>query len=243
MTKDQLIKSGHIWALAVLLAFGVIALASKSETGSQHSDQQNANSNSNSNTSRTQNSNTSRAKNRNSNTGNNSNTSAAGERTGMAAMSSQDTNFLMEAAIGGMMEVELGRIAARQGNSDAVKQFGQRMVDDHSQANTELMQLASSKGVTLPTQLDEKHRDEITKMSKMSGAEFDRAYSKMMVSDHNKDVAEFQKESTKGADAYVKAFAAKTLPTLQEHLQLAKALSGSPKSTTTGTKNSNSNRP
>src|SRR6185436_13995923 len=136
----------------------------------------------------------------------------------------QDRNFLMDAAEGGMMEVELGRVAAQNGASDAVKQFGQKMVDDHGAANTELMSIATSKGVTLPTELDEKHKAHVTKLSSMTGAEFDREYSKMMLSDHNKDVSEFEKESTRGTDPDLKAFAAKTLPTLQQHLEMAKAL-------------------
>jgi putative membrane protein len=143
----------------------------------------------------------------------------------------------MDAAMGGLMEVELGRMATQQGTSDAVKQFGQRMVDDHSKANTELMTLATSKGMTLPTDLDEKHRKDVTKLSSLTGAEFDRAYAKMMLSDHNKDVSAFEKQSTKGADPDLKAFAAKTLPTLQEHLRMAKALNGNKGG------GSNSNRP
>ena len=154
-------------------------------------------------------------------------------------MTSQDRNFIMEAAMGGMMEVELGRIAAQQGASDAVKQFGQRMVDDHSKANTELMTLASSKGITLPTELDPKHRAHVTKLSGMSGAEFDREYVKMMVSDHRKDVSEFEKQSTRGTDADLKAFAGKTLPTLQEHLRMAEALPGAKR----GGNSNNSNQP
>lgn len=154
----------------------------------------------------------------------------------------------MDAAIGGLMEVELGRIAAQKGMSDSVKQFGQRMVDDHSKANEELMTLAQSKGITLPTALDEKHQKDVTKLSAMSGAEFDRAYSKMMLSDHNKDVKEFEKQSTKGGDADIKAFASKTLPTLREHLQMAQALEPNQRSNSNsnsnsgGSRNSNSNR-
>jgi putative membrane protein len=154
------------------------------------------------------------------------NQNATGEQAGMTNMAAQDHNFLMEAAMGGLMEVELGRVAAQQGASDAVKQFGQRMVDDHSKANSELMSLASSKGITLPTTLDEKHREHVTKLSAMSGDEFDRAYGKMMVTDHRKDVSEFEKQSTRGTDADLKAFASKTLPTLQEHLQMAETLPG-----------------
>jgi len=121
-----------------------------------------------------------------------------------------------------------------------VKQFGQRMVDDHSKANSELMSLASSKGITLPTELDAKHREQVTKFSAMSGAELDREYTKMMVSDHRKDVSEFEKESTRGTDADLKAFATKTLPTLQEHLRMAEALPGA-KGNMNGNRSSNSN--
>ena len=225
MSNQQLIRSAHIWALAVLLACGLGAIAGKAGIRSL---EQNSN----------QNSNTGNANRSNRNSRNNN---ATGEQTGMANMTSQDRNFVMDAAMGGMMEVELGRVAAQQGASDAVKQFGQRMVDDHSKANQELMSLASSKGMTLPTELDEKHRSHITKMSSMTGADFDREYVKMMVSDHRKDVSEFEKESTRGTDADLKAFAGKTLPTLQEHLRMAEALPGANRSGD-GSMNSNSNR-
>jgi len=237
MNNHQLIKYAHIWALAVLLACGLVAIAVKGGIATRD---QNSNQNSNSNTG-SQNRNANRSANRNS-----GNTGAKGEQTGMATMTSQDRNFLMDAAEGGMLEVELGRVAAQKGTSEAVKQFGQKMVDDHGQANTELMSIATSKGVTLPTELDEKHRAHVTKLSGMTGAEFDREYSKMMLSDHNKDVSEFEKESTKGADPDLKAFAAKTLPTLQQHLEMAKALPGNERgnsgnSNRSGSRNSNSN--
>ena len=237
MNNHQLIKYAHIWALAVLLACGLVAIAVKGGIATRD---QNSNQNSNSNTG-SQNRNANRSANRNS-----GNTGAKGEQTGMATMTSQDRNFLMDAAEGGMLEVELGRVAAQKGASEAVKQFGQKMVDDHGQANTELMSIATSKGVTLPTELDEKHRAHVTKLSGMTGAEFDREYSKMMLSDHNKDVSEFEKESTKGADPDLKAFAAKTLPTLQQHLEMAKALPGNERgnsgnSNRSGSRNSNSN--
>jgi putative membrane protein len=237
MSNKHMITSAHIYFLAVLVACGLWAVAGKA--GIRFNDQ---NSNQNSNAANQE----PRSQNRNENkrTKSNSNTSAMGEQTGMANMTSQDRNFLQDAAMGGLMEVELGRVAAQKGTSDAVKQFGQRMVDDHSKANSDLMSLASSKGITLPTTLDEKHQKELTKISAMSGAEFDRAYSKMMLSDHVKDVSEFEKQSTKGTDADLKAFASKTLPTLQEHLQLAKAL---PDNASAGNSNSggakNSNRP
>ena len=240
MSNQQLIKSAHIWFLAILLACGVWAIAGKAGVRSQdQNSNQNSNSNSNANSSRSQNRNANRAANRNA--------GATGEQAGMGNMSSSDHDFLMDAAIGGLMEVELGRVAAQQAASAAVKQFGQRMVDDHSAANTELMTLAQSKGITLPTELDTKHREQVTKLSGMSGAEFDRAYMNMMVSDHNKDVAAFEKESTKGGDPDLKAFATKTLPTLKEHQQMAKAIhgnqGGSGNSNRNSNGNSNSNRP
>jgi putative membrane protein len=227
MSNQQLIRSAHVWALAVILAGGCWAIAGKAGILSQ---EQNSNQNSNSN--RSQNAN--RSGNRNMR----GNSNATGEQTGMANMSSKDRDFIMDAAMGGMEEVELGKVAAQQGMSAEVKQFGQRMVDDHSQANSELMSLASSKGITLPTELDQKHRSEVTKLSGMSGADFDREYTKMMVSDHRKDVSEFEKQSTKGTDADLKAFATKTLPTLREHLRMAEALPGAK----SGGGNMNSNR-
>ena len=232
MTNQELIKRAYIWALAVFLGGGICVVAAKTGVGLQ---QQNSNQNSNSNTG-----NANRMQNRNSN---NRNTGAMGEQAGMGNMNAKDRDFVMDAAMGGMMEVELGRVAAQQGMSDAVKQFGQRMVDDHSKANTELMSLASSKGITLPTELDAKHREHVTKLSSMTGAEFDRAYAKMMVSDHKKDVGEFEKQSTRGMDADLKAFASKTLPTLKEHLQMAQALDPGQGSNSNRNSNKNNNRP
>ena len=154
--------------------------------------------------------------------------STSSQNMNSSTISSSDRKFMMEAAMGSMEEVELGRLATQRGSSDAVKQFGQRMVDDHSKANEELMQIASTKGVTLPSALDEKHKADVDKMSGLSGAEFDRAYLKEAgVKDHNKAVKLFQNEADKGKDADLKAFAAKTLPTIQEHLRMAQDMSGS----------------
>jgi len=122
------------------------------------------------------------------------------------------------------MEVELGRLAAQKAQSADVKRFGQRMVDDHSKANAELKTLASAKGVTLPADMNAEGKEEQAKLSKLSGAEFDKEYMSLMVEDHEKDVSEFEKESRDQDDPDVKAFAAKTLPTLQQHLQMAQSI-------------------
>jgi putative membrane protein len=134
---------------------------------------------------------------------------------------SADHSFVMKAAEGGMAEVELGKLAASKGSSEQVKQFGQKMVDDHSKVNDELKTLAQNKNITLPTDLNSKDKSTKKKLEKLSGAEFDRAYMQAMVKDHSTDVSEFRKEANSGKDPDVKAFAAKTLPTLENHLKLA----------------------
>jgi putative membrane protein len=143
---------------------------------------------------------------------------------GSSQLSSSDRTFIMKAAQGGMAEVELGQLASQNGSSDEVKKFGQRMVDDHTKANDQLKQLAQSKGVPVPTDLSAKDKATKDRLSKMNGAEFDRAYMKDMVQDHTKDVAEFRKESTSAKDPDVKSFASQTLPTLEDHLKEAKGI-------------------
>jgi putative membrane protein len=142
--------------------------------------------------------------------------------TTTSALSAGDTKFVKEAAAGGMEEVQLGQLAVQKASNGDVKNFGQRMVDDHSKANTQLQQIASQKGVTVPSKLPASKQKDVDKLSKLNGAAFDRAYMSMMVKDHVKDVAEFQKESKNGKDSDVKSFASTTLPTLQDHLKMAK---------------------
>lgn len=147
-----------------------------------------------------------------------------------------DQHFMKEAAEGGMAEVELGELAADKASSPDVKDFAQRMVKDHSQANDQLKQIALQKNVTLPTSPSAK--DEMTKnrLSKMSGDAFDKAYMADMVKDHKKDIATFQKESSGGQDPDVKQFASQTLPTLKDHLKQAESVSPKLTSSTTGSK-------
>ena len=204
--------------------------------------------------------------------------------TGAGALSNDDKKFIMEVAHGGMMEVDLGKVAAQKGMSDEVKQFGQRMVDDHTKANDELMQLASSKGVMMnhpamtgtgtsgtdsqmsassatqtsggsntmsgqsqsssnamsdDAKMMKKHQEMVSKMSALSGAEFDRKYMDQMVKDHEKTVSLLERESTKGSDADVKAWAAKTLPTVREHLQMARDIETKVKGGSKGSGNTN----
>jgi len=147
----------------------------------------------------------------------------------MSAKKMDDKKFLKQAAIGGLTEVEFGKLDAQKASSEEVKKFGQRMVDDHSKANDELKQIASKNSVEVPAALPSKEQAKLDKMSKLSGTEFDKAYMKDMVKDHEKDVSEFQSEAQGGSNPDVKSFATKILPTLQEHLSMAKDINKSTK--------------
>lgn len=148
-----------------------------------------------------------------------------GSSTG-SSLAAADRHFVTKAAEGGLMEVELGNLAQQKASNDAVKQFGQRMVTDHSKANDELKSLAQQKGVTLPTEMDAKGKAMKARLEKLSGEAFDKAYMKDMVTDHTKDVSEFEKASNTAKDNDVKTWAGKTLPTLQDHLKQAKEVHG-----------------
>ena len=139
-------------------------------------------------------------------------------------MSSSDSKFVTEAASGGMTEVKLGHLAERNGNATAVKDFGHRMVADHTKAGNELKDVADKENFPLPTAMSAADRATYEKLSKLQGAEFDKAYADAMVRDHEKDVAEFDRESRTGENDGVKAFAARTLPTLKDHLRQAREM-------------------
>jgi len=129
-------------------------------------------------------------------------------------LSAADKDFMMNAAKGGMMEVEMGKMAAQNAQNADVKKFGNRMVTDHSKANNELMALAKEEGVSLPG-------------AKSPGKwKSDKAYMDDMVKDHQKDLSEFQKEAQSGTDPDVKAFAAKGAKMVNTHLKLAQETQG-----------------
>lgn len=136
-------------------------------------------------------------------------------------MSAMDTQFANKAASGGMAEVKLGELALQNASSSDVKQFAQKMVDDHSKANDKLKSVASKENITLPSDVDAKDKATYDRLSKLKGAAFDRAYMRDMVTDHKADVAEFHREANSGKNSDLKTFASDTLPTLQEHLKMA----------------------
>ena len=136
-----------------------------------------------------------------------------------------NADFLTEAAGGGMMEVQLGQLAKTHAASKAVKDFGAMMVRDHSNANAQLKSVAAKKNVTLPTALPDKLQKHVNDLTAKNGEEFDKDYISMMVDDHQDDIKLFEKcAKNDKEDADVKAFAAKTLPTLYKHLDAAKAI-------------------
>ena len=147
-----------------------------------------------------------------------------------ALCASQDTDFARHAASGGLAEVSMGKLAESHAQSADVKSFGQRMVQDHSKANDQLMAAAAQANIKLPANPMPKDQAAINHLSKLHGAAFDRAYAQQMVKDHKKDIAEFQHEANSGSNANLKTFASNTLPTLKEHLQMAETLPGAPKS-------------
>ena len=145
-------------------------------------------------------------------------TTSAGHRA------ASDREFVRKAAQGGLAEVQLGQLATEKAASPEVKQFGQRMVDDHTKANDRLKQIAQQHGIAVSDKLDAKDAATKARLEKLSGKEFDRAYMHDMVTDHTKDVTEFKREANSGKDSTVKNFAEQTVPTLEDHLKEAKSI-------------------
>jgi len=151
--------------------------------------------------------------------------STMGQGTQPAAPSRvDDKKFVKNAALGGLTEVELGKLATQKASDQKVKDFGQKMVDDHTKANDELKQAASKSNIPVPDSLDSKHQSRVDKLSKLSGADFDKAYLKDQLKDHQTDVQEFKDEAQSGTDPNVKTFASTALPVLQHHLEMVKDL-------------------
>jgi putative membrane protein len=136
-------------------------------------------------------------------------------------MDKEDTDFVSEAAMGALMEVQLGNAAQSQGSKSQVKNFGRRMHADHTKANEQLKKIAAKKDIKLPTALEGKQKATYDKLIKLRGDEFDREYMSTMVSDHKEDIEKFQKQADNGKDPDMKKFATDQLPILKKHLELA----------------------
>ena len=146
---------------------------------------------------------------------------------GGGALASQDRKFAMTAAMSDMFEIEVSRLALERAPSDHVKQMAQQLIDDHTRTSQELSQLAQARGLTPPASLDAKHAGMLTRLRGLSGAEFEREYVRQAgVKAHEQAVKLFRDESRKGRDAELRAFAARTLPALEGHLQMARSHGG-----------------
>jgi len=150
-------------------------------------------------------------------------TPAAQTTSDMKAVSASDKEFVVKAAHGGMMEVEMARVALEKASSADVKQYAQRMIDDHTKANGELTQLASNKGIAIPSDADHMKMVEKDKadMSKWSGADFDKKYMAMQEREHTKMLRLLEDQANGKGDSDLKAFASNTIPTVREHLKMA----------------------
>ncbi len=138
----------------------------------------------------------------------------------MTSLSAADVSFIFQAAYGGTSEVQLGQLAQGRATSPMVRDLGTRMVQDHSAANQELIQLAQAKGVQPPGAPDHGHQVAYDILASLNGANFDREYVKDQVAEHRMAVALFQVEAQNGDDPTLKAFARRTLPALQSHLDM-----------------------
>ncbi|RYE19146.1 MAG: DUF4142 domain-containing protein [Sphingobacteriaceae bacterium] len=135
-----------------------------------------------------------------------------------------DADFAVTAANGGMAEVQIAQLAQQKATSADVKQFAAKMITDHTKANDQLMALAKQKNITLPAALGTDEQKVLDDLSKKSGKDFDKAYVKAMVEDHEKDVKLFADEASDAKDADLKSFAGTTLPTLKMHETMIKAI-------------------
>jgi putative membrane protein len=149
--------------------------------------------------------------------------SGAGEKMAADRDGVDPGSFVKKAAQGGMTEVALSKAAATKSQDAKVRKFASQMVADHEKANDQLASVANKKGFAVPTSLDAEHQAVVQKINNRSGADFDAAYSKQMMSDHEKTVALFE-AATKSTDADLAAFAKQTLPILKEHKHMASQL-------------------
>lgn len=139
-----------------------------------------------------------------------------------SSLSVQDRSFVTMAAAAGLSEVQEGQLASLKGDAQ-VKNIGNKMITDHTKANNQLEALASSKGLTLPSQITHDQAAELSKLKRLNSASFDTAYLKNQHIAHVKAIELFESEISSGADVDLKSFASKTLPTLKMHLKMIEA--------------------
>jgi putative membrane protein len=136
--------------------------------------------------------------------------------------SKADEKFLTEAVQGDLAEVQMGQLAQQKGSSDSVKQFGATLEKDHGDHAKKVQQIGQQMGMNLPSEPSTKHKADYAKMSKRSGAEFDRMFAQHMVADHKTDISKYQAQAKK--TGLVADLAKETVPVLQNHLKIAQSL-------------------
>lgn len=147
-------------------------------------------------------------------------TASGAMKSGGVAVEPSDGEFARKAAIGGMAEVESGRLALSKTTNAQIKDFARMMVDDHTKANEELKTIAKMKNINLPEALDDEHKKKMDELNRKTGNDFDKAYVSAMVDDHKKTLKLMQDEAEDGRDTDLKAFAVKTAPIVQAHLDM-----------------------
>ncbi|HWL93477.1 MAG TPA: DUF4142 domain-containing protein [Phycisphaerae bacterium] len=144
--------------------------------------------------------------------------------TGPMPQTGGDPAFVHAAASANRLEIELGKMAFEKANDAAVRDFGRRMIDDHSKAQTELEGIVKDTDINLSSDLDAHHREMVDRLSRLSGVEFDREYISMMVEDHQKVIERFESQTRNGHVAALRDFASKTVATLREHRSAAEEI-------------------
>lgn len=144
--------------------------------------------------------------------------------SGALSLNSDETEFMVQAANGGMTEVEMGKIAEKKARNKRVQAFGEMMVQDHTSANNQLKTIALNQNVTLPDSLSENSEDDVQKMSRKQGNDFDKDFMHQMVQDHEKTVKDFKDALDDVHNTILRQWISNTIPTLEKHLDSARAI-------------------
>ncbi|MCK9917788.1 DUF4142 domain-containing protein [Microbacteriaceae bacterium K1510] len=148
-------------------------------------------------------------------------------------LSKADERFLSEAMQGDLAEVQMGELAQQKGSNDRVKEFGQTLSKDHGDHSQKLQQLGQQMGMTLPSEPSARQKADHDRLSRLSGAQFDREFARRMVDDHRRDISRYQAEAKRSGP--IGDLAKQTVPTLQQHLQMAQELTRPAPTTGSGT--------
>lgn len=151
-------------------------------------------------------------------------TSATMGEVGGIQVLAEDAEFATKAAISGLAEVELGKLAVKKASNSQIKTFANTMITDHGKASDELKEIAMSKNISLPTVLDENYQKKWDDLNTKNGKDFDKKYASLMVDEHQKDLDIMEKQAREGVDPELKAFAAKNAPILKSHLEIIKKI-------------------